>query len=98
MDWVAVSVGSIVVVLGLVGALGNVRVRGLGAGLEPRRDGLGHLLLGAALVINASLSLADSQNSLLLATSTVGFVAGIVLLVQGRVRAAKAARSGERPR
>lgn len=93
MDYVAIVVGSIVIVLGLVGALGNIRVRGLGAGLEPRRDGLGHLLLGVALVINASLSLADSQESLLLATGTVTFVAGIAILVQGRVRAARAARS-----
>jgi hypothetical protein len=96
MDYVAIAVGSIVVVLGLFGALRNVRVRGLGAGMEPRRDGLGHVLLGTALVINASLSLADSEHSLLLAIGTVSFVAGIALLVQGRVRAARAARSGGR--
>lgn len=92
MDWVAVSVGSAVVVLGLIGIIGNVRVRGLGAGLEPRRDGLGHLLLGAALTVNAGLQLADSENSLLLASGFVAFVAGVAVLVQGRVRAAKAAR------
>lgn len=92
MDWVAITVGSIVVVLGLIGLLGNVRVRGLGAGMEPRRDGLGHLLLGAALTINASLEVADSENSLGLATGVVCFVAGVIILIQGRVRAAKATR------
>ncbi|MGQ0464483.1 MAG: hypothetical protein ACT4QG_04090 [Sporichthyaceae bacterium] len=93
MDWVAVSVGSVVVVLGLFGMLFGVRVRGLGAGLEPRRDGLGHFLLGGALSINAGLKLADSENSLLLATGFVAFVAGVAVLVQGRMRAARAARS-----
>jgi hypothetical protein len=96
MDIVAIVVGSIVVVFGLVGLLGNVRVRGLGAGMEPRRDGLGHALLGSALVINASLELADSENSLLLATGTVAFVAGVIVLVQGRIRAAKATRDQAR--
>ncbi len=93
MDWVAISVGSTVVLLGLIGMIGNVRVRGLGAGMEPRMDGLGHALLGAALVINASLKVADSENSLGQATGVVAFVAGVIVLVRGRVRAAKAMRN-----
>lgn len=96
MDVVAIVVGSIVVVLGLIGMLGNVRIRGLGAGMEPRQDGLGHFLLGAALVINASLNRADSENSLLLATGTVSFIAGVIILVRGRIRAAKATRNQSR--
>ncbi len=87
LAWVAITVGAVLAVLGLVGVVGGVVTPGLGARVEPRLDGLGHLLLAGCLLVNGSRDAADSESVAIgLLGSALG-VAGIVVLILTRRRA-----------
>jgi len=83
-------VGAVLAVMGLVGLLGGVVTPGLGARVEPRLDGLGHLLLAGCLLVNGGRDAADSESLAIgLVGSALG-VAGIVVLILTRRRATEA--------
>ena len=90
LAWVAITVGAVLAVMGLVGLLGGVVTPGLGARVEPRLDGLGHLLLAGCLLVNGGRDAADSESLAIgLVGSALG-VAGIVVLILTRRRATEA--------
>ncbi|GAA0603312.1 hypothetical protein GCM10009547_01110 [Sporichthya brevicatena] len=87
LAWVAITVGAILALLGLIGALAGVPTPGVGARVEPRLDGLGHLLLAGCLLVNGGRDAADSESVAIgLVGSALG-VAGIVVLILTRRRA-----------
>lgn len=87
LAWVAITVGAILAVMGLVGVVGGVPTPGFGARVEPRLDGLGHLLLAGCLLVNGSRDAADSESVAVgLLGSALG-IAGIVVLILTRRRA-----------
>lgn len=90
LAWAAITVGALLALIGLVGLIGGVVTPGLGARVEPRLDGLGHLLLAGCLLVNGSRDAADSESvSVGLVGSALG-VAGIVVLILTRRRANEA--------
>ncbi len=90
LAWAAIVVGAAFALLGLVGAVGGVVTPGFGARIEPRLDGLGHLLVAGCLLVNGSRDAADSESvGLGLVGSALG-VAGIVVLILTRRRATQA--------
>ncbi|HUR75864.1 MAG TPA: hypothetical protein VMZ00_16400 [Sporichthya sp.] len=87
LAWAAITVGAVLALLGLAGLLGGVGSPGLGARVEPRLDGLGHLLVAAGLIVIGTRDLADSESTGLgLVGSAIG-VAGIVVLILTHRRA-----------
>lgn len=96
LAWLAISVGAVLALMGLAGALGGVVTPGLGARVEPRLDGLGHLLLAGCLLVNGGRDAADSES---LAVGSIGSalgVAGLVVLILCRRRATAAIARGSR--
>jgi hypothetical protein len=84
---VAIGAGILLALLGLAGVLAGVAVPGLGARAEPRLDGLGHLLLGACLLINGGRDAADSDGAGLGWLGVASGVAGVAVLVVTHRRA-----------
>ncbi len=96
LAWVAITVGAIIALIGLVGVLAGVPTPGLGARVEPRLDGLGHLLLAGCLLVNGGRDAADSESvGIGLVGSALG-VAGIVVLILTRRRANQAVARNSR--
>ena len=89
LAWTAIAVGAVFALIGLTGAAG-VAAPGLGARVEPRLDGLGHLLLAACLIVVGSRDATDSDSTGVgLAGSLLG-LAGLVVLVLTHRRAGAA--------
>lgn len=96
LAWIAITVGAVLAVMGLIGVVGGVVTPGLGARVEPRLDGLGHLLLAGCLLVNGSRDAADSESvGIGLVGSALG-VAGIVVLILTRRRAHSAVARNSR--
>ena len=90
LAWMAITVGAVLALMGLIGVVGGVVTPGLGARVEPRLDGLGHLLLAGCLLVNGSRDAADSESvGVGLVGSALG-IAGIVVLILTRRRANEA--------
>ena len=93
LAFAAIGVGVFLALVGLSGLLGGVSVPGLGARVEPRLDGVGHLLLAGCLLINGSRDASDSDST---ATGWIGVACGlagvVVLIVTHRRAPAAAAR------
>lgn len=96
LAWLAISVGAVLALMGLVGALAGVVTPGLGARVEPRLDGLGHLLLAGCLLVNGGRDAADSESMAVGSTGSALGVAGIVVLILTRRRASAAIARGAR--
>lgn len=94
LAWAAVTVGAVLAVLGLAGLAGGFVLPGLGGRVEPRLDGLGHLLLAGCLLINGGRDAADAENLALGWVGTVLGVAGIVVLIVSRHRATRTGAAG----
>lgn len=87
LAWAAITVGAVFALIGLVGVVGGVATPGFGARVEPRLDGLGHLLVAGCLLVNGSRDAADSESTAVgLVGSALG-LAGLVVLVLTRRRA-----------
>lgn len=90
LAWAAITVGTVFALIGLIGAIAGVVTPGFGARVEPRLDGLGHLLLAGCLIVNGSRDAADSESvGVGLVGSALG-VAGIVVLILTHRRAKEA--------
>jgi hypothetical protein len=87
LAWAAIVVGAFLALMGLAGIVGGVVIPGLGARVEPRLDGLGHLLLALCLLINGGSDAADSDNVALGSLGSACGLAGIIVLVLTRRRA-----------
>jgi hypothetical protein len=90
LAWAAITVGGVFALAGLAGLLGGVAAPGFGARVEPRLDGVGHLLLAACLLVTGSRDAADSES---LGAGLLGCglgLAGIVLLILTHRRASAA--------
>lgn len=81
MAWFAIAVGAILALIGLVGAAGGVPTPGFGARVEPRLDGLGHLLMAGCLLVNGGRDAADSESVAIGSIGSALGVAGIIVLI-----------------
>lgn len=89
LAWAAITVGALFALTGVIGVAG-VAAPGFGARVEPRLDGVGHLLLAACLIVVGSRDASDSDSTGAGLAGLLLGLAGVVVLI-GTHRRANAA-------